>query len=61
MKKMLNLLTTKVFIFDYGKYYFNLRKMLNLFLELRNSNFDDEKKLNNYNNVIKNIIIYLIF
>jgi hypothetical protein len=58
---MLNLLTTKVFIFDYGKYYFNLRKMLNLFLELRNSNFDDEKKLNNYNNVIKNIIIYLIF
>jgi hypothetical protein len=58
---MLNLLTTKVFIFDYGKYYFNLRKMLNLFLELRNSNFDDEKKLNNYNNVIKNIVIYLIF
>jgi len=54
-------LTTKVFIFDYGKYYFNLRKMLNLFLELRNSNFDDEKKLNNYNNVIKNIVIYLIF
>jgi hypothetical protein len=61
MKKMLNLLTTKVFIFDYGKYYFNLRKMLNLFLELRNSNFDDEKKLNNYNNVIKDIVIYLIF
>jgi len=41
-----------------------------LFLELRNSNFDDEKKSlilenfissqNNYNNVVKNIIIYLI-
>jgi hypothetical protein len=41
---MLNLLRIKVFNLDNGKYYFNLRKMLNLFLELRNSNFDDEQK-----------------
>jgi len=30
--------------FDNGKYYFNLRMMLNLFLELRKSNIDDEQK-----------------
>jgi len=30
--------------FDNGKDSFNLRMMLNLFLDLRNSNFDDEQK-----------------
>ena len=44
MKKMLILLRLRYLNFDNGKDYFNLRMMLNLFLDLRNSNFDDEQK-----------------
>ena len=37
---------SKYLNFDNGKYYFYLRMMLNLFLDLRNTNFDDEQTLN---------------
>jgi len=39
-------LLSKYLNFDNGKDYFNLRMMLNLFLDLRNTNFDDERTLN---------------
>jgi len=34
---------SKYLNFDNEKYYFNLRMMLNLFLDLRNINFNDEQ------------------
>jgi hypothetical protein len=37
---------SKYLNFDNGKDYFNLRMMLNLFLDLRNTNFDDKQMLN---------------
>ena len=41
---------SKYLNFDNEKYYFNLRMMLNLFLDLSNINFNDEKTLNlNFN------------
>jgi len=37
------------------KYYFNLRMMLNLFLDLRNINFNDEQMQNFKNFIVNNI------